>query len=60
MMHTTLIPALRTKFEALLPMMDERLRGQWAAAEALALGYGSISALAAATVLARNTIADCY
>jgi hypothetical protein len=57
MMHTASIPALRTKFEALLPMMDERLRRQWAAAEALALGYGGISTVAAATGLARNTIA---
>jgi hypothetical protein len=57
MMHTTSIPALRTKFEALLPVMDERVRRQWAAAEALALGYGGISAVAVATGLARNTIA---
>jgi hypothetical protein len=57
MMHTTSIPALRTKFEALLPVMDERVRRQWAAAEAIALGYGGISAVAAATGLARNTIA---
>jgi hypothetical protein len=57
MMHPTSIPALRTKFEALLPMMDERLRRRWAAADALALGYGGISAVAAATGLARNTIA---
>jgi Rhodopirellula transposase DDE domain len=57
MIHTTSIPALRTKFEALLPVMDERVRRQWAAAEALALGYGGVSAVAAATGLARNTIA---
>jgi len=57
MLHTTSIPALRTKFEALQPVMDERVRRQWAAAEALALGYGGISAVAAATGLARNTIA---
>jgi hypothetical protein len=57
MMHTTSIAALRTKFEALLAVMDERVRRQWAAAEALALGYGGISAVAAATGLARNTIA---
>ena len=57
MMHTTSIPALRTKFEALFPVMDERVRRQWAAAEALALGYGGISAVAVATGLARNTIA---
>jgi Rhodopirellula transposase DDE domain len=37
--------------------MDERLRRQWAATEALALGWGGISAVAAATGLSRNTIA---
>jgi hypothetical protein len=57
MLHTTSIPALRTKFEALFPVMDERVRRQWAAAEALALGYGGVSAVATATGLARNTIA---
>jgi hypothetical protein len=56
-MHTTSIPALPTKFEALFPVMDERIRRQWAATEALALGYGGISAVATATGLARNTIA---
>src|SRR5215211_7209401 len=57
MMHTSSIPALRTKFEALQAVMDERVRRQWAAAEALAPGYGGISAVAAATGLARNTVA---
>jgi hypothetical protein len=57
MMHTTSIPALRTTFEALLPVMDEPFRRPWAAAEALALGYGGISAVAAATGLARNALA---
>src|SRR5262245_43536646 len=36
--------------------MDERLRRRWAATEALALGHGGITAVAAATGLARNTI----
>jgi hypothetical protein len=37
--------------------MDERLRRRWAAAEALALGQGGVTAVARATGLARNTIA---
>ncbi len=37
--------------------MDERMRRQWAAAEALDLGWGGVSTVAAATGLARNTIA---
>jgi len=37
--------------------MDERMRRQWAAAEASAFGWGGVTAVAAATGLARNTIA---
>lgn len=36
--------------------MDERMRRQWAATEALALGWGGVSAVAMATGLARNTV----
>ena len=42
---------------ALSPVMDERVRRHWAATEAMALGWGGISAVAAATGLARNTVA---
>ena len=48
---------VREKFLALAPVMDERMRRQWAATEALALGWGGVSTVAAATGLARNTIA---
>ena len=37
--------------------MDERLRRQWAAAEAMTLGWGGVSVVSLATGLARNTIA---
>jgi len=37
-------------------MMDERMRRQWAATEAVALGWGGVSTVAAATGLARNTV----
>jgi hypothetical protein len=37
-------------------MMDERMRRQWAATEALAVGRGGVSAVAVATGLARNTV----
>jgi len=56
MLDATTIRRIREKFQA-LPGMDERLRRRWAAAEALALGYGGVTAVAAATGLARNTIA---
>ena len=36
--------------------MDERMRRRWAASEAEALGWGGVTAVAAATGLARNTI----
>ncbi len=38
-------------------MMDERMRRQWCAAEADAIGWGGVTLVAAATGLARNTIA---
>lgn len=37
-------------------MMDERMRRQWAASEALDIGWGGVSAVARATGLARNTV----
>src|SRR5476651_1329771 len=37
-------------------MMDERMRRQWAATEAAALGWGGVTAVAMATGLARNTV----
>ncbi len=38
-------------------MMNERVRRQWAAAEAMSVGWGGVTLVAAATGLARNTIA---
>ena len=53
-----LLLRIRQKFTALAPLMDERVRRQWAASEALALGWGGVSLLAQATGLARNTISQ--
>jgi len=50
------IEGIRRKFRALVPVMDERLRRQWAAAEARALGRGGITAVSEATGLAWNTV----
>ena len=47
---------IRRKFQSLRAVLDERSRRQWAAAEAQELGYGGVSAVAAATGLARDTI----
>ena len=50
------IEGIRQKFLALSPVMDERMRRQWAACEATALGWGGVTVLAEATGLAWNTI----
>jgi hypothetical protein len=50
------IEGIRQKFLALSPVMDERMRRQWAACEATALGWGGVAAVAKATGLAWNTI----
>ena len=51
------VERIRVKYVALSPVMDERVRRHWAATEAMALGWGGISAVAVATGLARNTVA---
>jgi hypothetical protein len=51
------IERIRKKYRALSPLMDERMRRQWAATEAGVLGWGGVSAVSCATGLARNTIA---
>jgi transposase len=50
------IERIRRKFEVLGPVMDERMRRHWAAAEADELGWGGVSAVATATGLSRTTI----
>ncbi len=50
------IATVQRKYQSLSPLMDEKLRRRWAASEALALGWGGISAVAEATGLSHNTI----
>ena len=50
------IQRMKLKFQALGPLLDERLRRQWAAAEATAYGWGGVQAVSAATGLSPNTI----
>jgi Rhodopirellula transposase DDE domain len=57
MQDATVIERIRLKFLALDPVLDERSRRQWAAAEARDYGYGGVTAVAAATGLARDTVA---
>jgi len=48
--------AIRQRFEALLPVLDERGRRRFAGAEALGAGRGGIMAVWRATGIARSTI----
>ena len=47
---------LVAKFSVMGPVLDERARRLWAAAESLAIGYGGDAVVSAATGLARETI----
>jgi Rhodopirellula transposase DDE domain len=52
----TLVEGIRTKYELLRPLMNERLRRQWAACETLTLPRGGATLVAEATGLSRTTI----
>jgi len=57
MRDTTIVERIRRQYESLSPIMDERMRRQWAGAEAGGLGRGGVTAVSLATGLARNTVA---
>ena len=44
------------KYVAVTPVLDERSRRRWAAAESMAIGYGGDALVSSATALARETI----
>ena len=48
--------AIVMKYVAVAPVLDERSRRLWAAAESHAIGFGGDSLVSAATGLARDTI----
>jgi hypothetical protein len=56
MQDAVAIELIKTKYRALAPLMDERMRRQWAASEATAYGWGGIQAIAQATGLSPTTI----
>jgi len=56
MEKATRIKEIREKYEALRSMMDERMRRQWAAAEATALGWGGMATVVEATGMSHNTV----
>ena len=47
---------LVAKYVAVAPVLDERSRRRWAAAESMAIGYGGDALVSSATGLARETI----
>ena len=48
--------AIRLRYEALISVLDERGRRRFAAAEAMAVGRGGVSAVSRITGIARSTI----
>jgi transposase len=48
---------LEAKYRSLVPLMDERMRRQWAAAEARAYGWGGVRAVSSVTGMSPNTLA---
>src|SRR3954468_23837127 len=53
---SAILDAVRAKYDLLRPLMDERMRRQWAASEAMALKRGGVTVVAKATGLSRTTI----
>jgi hypothetical protein len=50
------VAAIKLRYAALDPVLDERGRRRFAAAEALAAGRGGVTAVARITGIARSTI----
>ena len=56
MQDQTAANRIASKYSALEPLMDERMRRQWAGTEAQALGRGGLQAVSAAIKMSPNTI----
>ena len=54
--ESAIVETVRTKYELLRPLLNERIRRQWAACEALSLKRGAVTLGAEATGLSRTTI----
>jgi hypothetical protein len=57
MQDAAAIQRIESRYIALAPLMDERMRRQWAAAEARSYGCGSLRAVSYATGISPTTIA---
>lgn len=56
MQNATVIQGIVARYTALAPLLDERMRRQWAAAEAQAYGWGGVRAVSRAIGMSPNTI----
>ena len=56
MQDATVIQGIESRYTALVPLLDERMRRQWAAAEAQAYGWGGVRAVSCAIGMSPNTI----
>ena len=54
--NTDVEATIVAKYVVMAPLLDERARRLWAAAESVAIGYGGEALVSAATGLARETI----
>jgi hypothetical protein len=57
MQDAAAIQGIESRYVALALLMDERMRRQWAAAEAKSYGWGGVRAVSRATGMSPNTIA---
>jgi len=56
MQDATVIQGIESRYTALAPLLDERMRRHWAAAEAQAYGWGGVRAVSRAIGISPNTI----
>jgi transposase len=56
MQDSFVIRQIQSRYRSLEPLMDERMRRQWAATEAQEYGWGGLSAVSVAIGMSRNTI----
>ena len=56
MQDAIVIQGIEARYTALAPLLDERMRRQWAAAEARAYGWGGVRAVSRAVGMSPNTI----
>jgi transposase len=52
----SVLATVQSKYDTLCGAMNEQFRRRWAGCEALAIGRGGVSAVAAATGMSRNTV----